>query len=81
MELAVATQNDRQWIYRMRHRVYADELGQHKSNATEVLTDRLEEFNLFLVVRVLPTLPCEFKRNLDPAACRVRFRQEFQART
>lgn len=35
----------------------------------------------FLVARVLPTLPCEFKRNLDPAACRVRFRQEFQART
>ncbi len=35
----------------------------------------------FLVVRVLPTPPCDFKRDLDMAACRVRFRQAFQART
>lgn len=30
-----------------------------------------------LVARVLPTLPSEFKRDLDLAACRVRFRRAF----
>jgi phosphonopyruvate decarboxylase len=31
----------------------------------------------FLLVRVLPTPPCAYKRNMDMAACRVRFRQAF----
>jgi phosphonopyruvate decarboxylase len=31
----------------------------------------------FLLVRVLPTPPSDFKRNMDMAACRVRFRQSF----
>lgn len=31
----------------------------------------------FLVVRVLPTDPCAFKRNMDAAACRVRFRESY----
>jgi phosphonopyruvate decarboxylase len=35
----------------------------------------------FLVVRVLPTPPSDFKRNLDMAACRVRFREAFLGRT
>ena len=35
----------------------------------------------FLVVRVLPTPPCAFRRNLDLAACRIRFRQKFLAAT
>ena len=30
-----------------------------------------------LVARVLPTEPCDFRRDLDPAACRVRFRNYF----
>ena len=34
----------------------------------------------FLLVRVLPTEPCDFKRDLDPATCRVRFREAFGAR-
>lgn len=33
----------------------------------------------FLVVRVLPTPPSAYKRNMDMAACRVRFRQAFQS--
>jgi hypothetical protein len=32
----------------------------------------------FLLVRVLPTPPCEFSRDFDAAACRVRFRQAFR---
>ena len=35
----------------------------------------------FLLVRILPTPPCYFKRDLDLAACRVRFREAFRART
>lgn len=31
----------------------------------------------FLIARVLPTPPSAFKRNMDMAACRVRFRQNF----
>jgi thiamine pyrophosphate-dependent acetolactate synthase large subunit-like protein len=34
----------------------------------------------FLVVRVLPTPPCNFKRNLDLAACRLRFQEKFLAK-
>lgn len=35
----------------------------------------------FLLVRVLPTPPCSFKRNMDMAACRVRFREHFRQST
>jgi thiamine pyrophosphate-dependent acetolactate synthase large subunit-like protein len=33
----------------------------------------------FLLTRTLPTPPCDSKRDLDMAACRVRFRQNFLA--
>jgi hypothetical protein len=33
----------------------------------------------FLLVRILPTPPCEYKRDLDMAACRIRFRRTFLA--
>lgn len=33
----------------------------------------------FLVARVLPTPPSAFKRNMDMAACRVRFREAYLA--
>jgi len=35
----------------------------------------------FVLARVLATPPSDFKRDLDPAACRVRFRQHFLAAT
>lgn len=35
----------------------------------------------FLLIRILPTPPCNFRRNLDLAACRLRFRQKFLAKT
>tara|TARA_B100000315_G_C14582995_1_gene591485 strand:- start:291 stop:905 length:615 start_codon:yes stop_codon:yes gene_type:complete len=31
----------------------------------------------FLVVRILPTMPCDFKRNFNMAECRVNFRRHF----
>jgi thiamine pyrophosphate-dependent acetolactate synthase large subunit-like protein len=33
----------------------------------------------FLLVRVLPTGPCDYRRDMDMAACRVRFRQAYLA--
>jgi len=33
----------------------------------------------FLVARVLPTPPCDYKRDMDLAACRIRFRDAFLA--
>lgn len=31
----------------------------------------------FLLARVLPTPPCDYKRDMDMAACRVRFRDAY----
>lgn len=33
----------------------------------------------FLLARVLQTPPCEYKRNMDPAECRIRFRSHVAA--
>jgi histidinol-phosphate/aromatic aminotransferase/cobyric acid decarboxylase-like protein/GNAT superfamily N-acetyltransferase len=51
-EVAEASAEDREAIYRARHEVYARELGQHATNGEERLVDRLDEFNTYLVARV-----------------------------
>ncbi len=50
--IRVATDADREAIYRLRHRVYAEELGQHAVNAQEKLTDSLDSFNTYIVGEV-----------------------------
>jgi len=40
---------EREEIYRMRHSVYAHELGQHLENEQRVLKDTLDNFNTYLV--------------------------------
>ncbi|REJ71539.1 MAG: histidinol-phosphate aminotransferase family protein [Planctomycetota bacterium] len=45
-----ATPQDRRQIYRQRHRVYAEELGQHHVNGRGELSDALDEFNDYVVV-------------------------------
>lgn len=47
--IAVAGPEDREAIYRMRHIVYAEELGQHPTNAAGALQDALDDFNEYLV--------------------------------
>ena len=42
IELAIASETDRPEIYRMRHDVYAREIGQHAENADGCLTDSLD---------------------------------------
>ena len=46
--LALATDDDRQEIYRLRHEIYARELGQHPCNDTGFLTDTVDAYNLYL---------------------------------
>jgi histidinol-phosphate/aromatic aminotransferase/cobyric acid decarboxylase-like protein len=45
----IATAVDREEIYRLRHEVYARELGQHAMNTMGALHDPLDEFNLYIV--------------------------------
>lgn len=47
----LATHSDREAIYRLRHEVYARELGQHAAIAAARLTDSLDAHNVYLVVR------------------------------
>lgn len=50
--LAVATPADRDEIYRLRHEVYAAELGQHSKNIAGELQDKLDDINTYLVARL-----------------------------
>src|SRR5687767_5261952 len=47
--LRLANADDREEIYRLRHDVYARELGQHATNTNGRLSDALDEFNIYLV--------------------------------
>ena len=49
--LALANASDRAEIFRVRHDVYARELGQHAVNHTGTLSDRLDDSNHYLVAR------------------------------
>lgn len=46
----LATGSDREQIYRIRHAVYAEELGQHPRNAEGALRDALDAVNDYIVV-------------------------------
>jgi histidinol-phosphate/aromatic aminotransferase/cobyric acid decarboxylase-like protein len=48
--MRMADERDRETIYRMRHEVYAAELGQHSRNEAGRLTDSLDAFNHYIVV-------------------------------
>jgi histidinol-phosphate/aromatic aminotransferase/cobyric acid decarboxylase-like protein/GNAT superfamily N-acetyltransferase len=50
--LALASEPDRQVIYRVRHEVYARELGQHRLSASGRLLDPLDDYNVYLVAKV-----------------------------
>jgi len=50
--LSVATEQDRDAIYRLRHEVYARELGQHPVNSAGELRDALDEWNVYLIARI-----------------------------
>jgi histidinol-phosphate/aromatic aminotransferase/cobyric acid decarboxylase-like protein/GNAT superfamily N-acetyltransferase len=49
--LSLATETDRETIYRLRHDVYAQELAQHIANPAAQLKDALDEWNTYLVAK------------------------------
>jgi histidinol-phosphate/aromatic aminotransferase/cobyric acid decarboxylase-like protein/GNAT superfamily N-acetyltransferase len=49
LTLRVARPSDRRSIYRLRHAVYAEEIGQHPVQASGQLSDALDEKNIYLV--------------------------------
>jgi histidinol-phosphate/aromatic aminotransferase/cobyric acid decarboxylase-like protein len=49
LSLRSATAGDLPWIHELRHRVYAEELGQHLPNAEGRLVDGLDGDNVYLV--------------------------------
>lgn len=51
IHIALATNDDRKAIYRLRHEVYARELGQHPENATGEIRDGLDRGNAYIVAR------------------------------
>src|SRR5437867_67561 len=50
--LSVATEAEREAIYRLRHEVYARELGQHAASPAGRLRDALDDWNIYLVARI-----------------------------
>src|SRR5438094_10557358 len=50
--LSLATEADREEIYRLRHEVYARELAQHASTPVGCLRDALDDWNLYLVAKI-----------------------------
>src|SRR5437879_5296702 len=71
LTVSVATHTDREAIYRLRHEVYARELGQHAANQAAELKDALDGWNIYLVARqgsqlagfISVTPPCRAARN------------------
>ncbi|WP_251069285.1 histidinol-phosphate transaminase [Streptomyces sp. ISL-96] len=49
LQLRAATPEDLEWIYELRHRVYAEELGQHAPDPAGRLRDGLDGDNVYLV--------------------------------
>lgn len=56
VRIALAKQSDRPSIYRMRHDVYANELGQHVVQQDAMLSDALDESNTYIVATMFGRL-------------------------
>jgi len=52
LSLTLAAAGDREEIYRIRHLVFASELGQHAENPSRRLHDALDGFNAYIIARV-----------------------------
>lgn len=48
----IADQSDREEIYKLRYLIYAEELHQHEANEEKMLSDTLDEWNTYVVVRI-----------------------------
>ena len=50
--IAIVDPKDRLKIYQIRHQVYARELGQHRTNPDQLLSDRLDDTNLYITATI-----------------------------
>lgn len=48
LQIGLATEAQRATIYRMRHAIYAQELGQHPENSDGTLRDELDQRNVYI---------------------------------
>jgi histidinol-phosphate/aromatic aminotransferase/cobyric acid decarboxylase-like protein len=56
VRITLATPDDRSAIYHLRHAVYATELGQHRVQASAMLSDALDENNIYIIATVADEL-------------------------
>src|ERR1700704_557400 len=88
IRIALAGEEDRPAIYRIRHRVYAEELGQHPANAERSLSDRLDSWNLYITASscgvllgfVSITPPASPSYSIDKYFCREELPFSFDGR-
>lgn len=52
LSISVASHRDRGAIYRLRHAVYASELRQHEERPEGILSDALDEVNIYITARI-----------------------------
>ena len=50
--IAIVDPRDRLAIYQMRHQVYAQELGQHSTNPDRILSDPLDDANVYIAATI-----------------------------
>jgi histidinol-phosphate/aromatic aminotransferase/cobyric acid decarboxylase-like protein/GNAT superfamily N-acetyltransferase len=56
----LGTAADREWIFRLRHAVYAEELGQHSGNPTGQLSDNLDDHGIVYLIATCDGSPIGF---------------------
>lgn len=52
IKIALATDQERNIIYRLRHKVYACELRQHQKNSMGMLKDALDDYNTYIIAKI-----------------------------
>ena len=89
IEISLATSNDRNTIYKLRHEVYASELMQHSHNEALRLQDKLDEHNVYITAKINSeiigfisvTLPDKNDYSIDKYLSRAEIPFEINTRT
>lgn len=89
IEISLATSNDRNTIYQLRHEVYASELMQHSHNEAMRLQDKLDEHNVYITAKINSeiigfisvTLPDKNDYSIDKYLSRAEIPFEINTRT
>ena len=49
--LSIANTKEREIIYKFRHNIYAEELGQHTINSSNIIKDKLDLVNHYIIAK------------------------------